>query len=226
MKMKLTNRVSGFTLIELLTVISIMAILATISFPAVKMATMAGQMTRATSDARSIGMGLRAWATDSDGLFPVGEVEEGEELETSNDVFRLLIPDYVDNERIFANGRSVVGRSADNRFDEEEEVLEAGENHYAYVAGLTTTSRSSWPLVVDGTNGSGYYVSEQASKGGCWEGTKAIVAYVGGNAGAVKLKGDKGGDRFIPRDGYPEENALDVESYMGDSVELLEPEEG
>ncbi len=225
-KKKNIRRVSGFSLIELLTVISIMSILATISFPGIKMAMMSGQMARATSDARGICIGLRAWANDNDGLFPVGEDEEENEIATSNDAFRLLIPDYIDTERVFANGRSARGRVADNRFEELEDTLEAGENHYAYVAGLTHTSRSNWPLVVDGTNGSGGYVKEQGSKGGCWEGRKAIVAFVGGNVSAIKLKGERDGERFIPRDGYPDENMLDLEAYMGENAELLEPEEG
>lgn len=216
------RRTAAFSLIELMTVISIMAILATVTFPVVKTAMTSGQMARATADARSIVMGLRARAADNGGMFPVGENDYEEDIVSSNDAFRSLLPDYIDSEQIFVQSRSARGKSADNRFDDASDILQPGENHYSYISGLTDTSRTGWPLVIDGTNGSGYYVKEVGQKGGCWEGKKAIVAYVGGSAAAIRLKGDRDGDRFIPRDGYPEENALEVD-YMGEGVELLEP---
>jgi prepilin-type N-terminal cleavage/methylation domain-containing protein len=222
---KNTKTAEAFTLIELMTVVSIMAVLTTIAFPGIKLAMMNAQMARSTANARSIVMGLRAWAGDNQGVFPVEETYEGEEIVSSNDAFRDLIPYYIDTEAIFAVARSNYGKQADNRIEELDEILEPGENHFAYVAGLTDTSRSNWPLVTDGTSGNGTYVSEPGEKGGCWEGRKAIVAYVGGSAAAVRLRGERGGERFIPREGYPEENALDVE-YMGEDVALLEPDEG
>lgn len=216
---------AAFTLIELMTVVSIMAVLTTIAFPGIKLAMINAQMARSTADARSIAIGLRSWAADNQGAFPVGETFEGEEILSSNDAFRDLVPYYIDTEAVFTVGRSNYGKTADNRIEEVDEILEPGENHFAYIAGLTDTSRSNWPLIVDGTNGSGMYVTEPGEKGGCWEGRKAIVAYVGGSAAAVRLRGPRNGERFIPREGYPEENALDVE-YMGEDVELLEPDEG
>jgi len=167
-------------------------------------------------------MGLRAHAADNGGMFPAGENDYEEDIVSSNDAFRSLLPDYIDSEQIFVQGRSARGKRADNRFDDASDILQSGENHYSYIAGLTDTSRTGWPLVVDGTNGSGFYVTDVGQKGGCWEARKAIVAYVGGSAAAVRLEGDRDGDRFIPREGYPEENALEV-GYMGEGIELLEP---
>ncbi|MDA9922190.1 prepilin-type N-terminal cleavage/methylation domain-containing protein [Verrucomicrobiales bacterium] len=218
-----TKPIDAFTLIEMMTVVAIMAVLTTVAFPGIKMAMVNAQMARSTQDARSIVMGLRSWATDNGGAFPAEETYEGDSISSSNDAFRDLVPDYIDTEAIFVVGRSNHGKSADNRIDEIDDILQPGENHFAYVAGLTDTSRSNWPLVVDGTDGSGKYVVEPGEKGGCWEGRKAIIAYVGGSAAAVRLRGDRGGPKFIPREGYPEENALDLE-YMGDSVELLDPD--
>jgi len=220
---KRRNRSGGFSLLELMTVVSIMAVLATISFPGIKIALMNAQMTRSLADIRSIGLGLRSWATDNEGVFPAGETFLGEEIASSNDAFRLLVPDYVDSEKIFSVSRSARGSKADNRIESAAEILEPGENHFAYVAGLFDTSRSNWPLVADGTNGTGTYVREVGQKGGCWEGRKALVAFVGGSAEVIRLQGDDS-ERYIPREGYPEENALDV-SYMGDTVELLEADE-
>ena len=222
---KPVTRRGGFTLIELLTVVSIMAILGTIAKPALQSAMTSAQMAKATANARSIGMGLRSYAGDHDGLYPVEEDLEGNPIATSNDAFRTLIPYYVDSEKIFGLKRSAWGREADGRQADVSEILEAGENHYAYVAGLSDTSLSSLPLVVDGTNGSGVYVTERGEKGGAWEARKAIVAFVGGHAEAVVLRGPREGERYIPRDGYPEENALSLD-YLSEEVELLEPAEG
>ncbi|MDF1738162.1 MAG: type II secretion system protein [Verrucomicrobiales bacterium] len=218
------RKTSAFSLIELMTVISIMAVLATVTFPVVKTAMTSGQMARATADARSIVMGLRARAADNGGMFPAGENDYEEDITSSNDAFRSLLPDYIDSEQIFVQTRSARGKSADNRFDEPADILQPGENHYAYISGLTDTSRTGWPLVVDGTNGSGYYVKDVGQKGGCWEARKAIVAYVGGSAEAIRLRGDRDGERFIPREGYPDENALET-AYMGEGIELLEADE-
>ncbi|MEM6279502.1 MAG: type II secretion system protein [Verrucomicrobiota bacterium] len=220
-----TNRPEGFSLIELLTVVSIMAILGTIAMPAMQSALTNAQLARATANARSIAMGLRNYAADNEGTFPFEEDLEGNPIATSNDAFRALVPYYIDSEKIFALKRSAWGQQADGRQDDVSEILEAGENHYAYIAGLSDTSQSSWPLVVDGTNGSGMYVTERGEKGGAWEARKAIVAYVGGHVEAVVLRGPRDGERHIPREGYPEENALML-NYMNDDAELLEPAEG
>ena len=217
------DRRRGFSLLELMTVVSIMAALAAISFPGIRAAMTNAQMAQGTANIRSIAQGLRAWAADNEGVFPVEESFHGEEIVSANDAFRELVPEYIDNEKIFALARSARGPKADNRIDERDEILEPGENHYAYVAGLHDTSRSNWPLVVDGTDGSGYYVQQRGSKGGAWEGNKALVAYIGGNAEAVRLRGEDD-RRYLPREGYPEENALAVE-YMGNHVELLEAED-
>jgi len=50
-------------------------------------------------------------------------------------------------------GRSNHCRSADNRIDEVDDILQPGGNHFANVVELTDTSRSNWPLVVDGNFG-------------------------------------------------------------------------
>jgi len=148
-----TKPIDAFTLIEMMTVVAIMAVLTTVAFPGIKMAMVNAQMARSTQDARSIVMGLRSWATDNGGAFPAEETYEGDSISSSNDAFRDLVPDYIDTEAIFVVGRSNHGKSADNRIDEVDDILQPRENHFANVAGLTDTSRSNWPLVVDGNFG-------------------------------------------------------------------------
>ena len=216
-------RCRAFTLIELMAVTAIIAVLSAVAFPGIKAAMRGAQMNAALQNARQIATGLRAYAADNEGAYPLAfDPDTDEEYSNSNEVFRQLIPDYLDTERVFSVAQSVWGPRADGRIDEEEERLEEGENHWAYIAGLTDTSRSDWPLVVDGTDGSGKYSSEPNTKGGTWEGRKAIVVRVGGSAETVKLRGEKE-TRYLPRYGYPEEDALELEAYMGEVAKLLDP---
>jgi hypothetical protein len=78
-------------------------------------------------------------------------------------------------------------------------------------------------LIVDGTDGSGKYTRQSGNKGGCWEARKGIVVRVGGSAETTRLMGEED-SRYLPRYGYPEENALDVAAYMGETAKLLDPE--
>lgn len=213
---------SGFTLIELLTVMSIIAILAGIAGPSLSVAIRNAQMTKAMGNARGIGMALHSLAEDNGGAYPDEENSFGQEISNSNDAFRGLFPEYITTEMPFAVQRSAWGPKADDRIDNEGEILEAGENHFAYIAGLSTSSRSGYPLVVDGTNGNGGYTDEEGAKGGAWGGSRAIVIYNGGHSKLVGTKGE-GGERFIPRYEDGDEDLLDVSSYIGENVRLLDP---
>lgn len=202
-------------------VITIVAILAGISLPAYQGIVRNGQQMQAMQNARQIGLALRVFANDNNGSYPAGRNEYGQPIETANDAFRSLVPGYLDNESVFAVARSAVGQKADNRIDAPEEILKPGENHFAYVAGLNSGSRSNWPLIVDGTDGHGRYTDQEGGRGGTWGGTKAVVVYADGSAQLVRLRGS-GASRYLPRTDDPAENALDL-SYMGGAAKLLEP---
>jgi prepilin-type N-terminal cleavage/methylation domain-containing protein len=213
----------AFTLIELLVVISIIAILAGIALPVYQGVIMRGQQTQAVAQARQIGLALHLFADDNQGAFPTGTNSYGEKIQTSNDAFRSLFPNYVTDERIFTVPRAKVGSKADGKIEPEQEILKAGENHYAYVNGLQNTSQSTWPLVADGTDGSGNYTDVQTDPAGTWKGISAVVIYVDSSAAIVPLKGT-GSSRYIPRSDDPTLNALNVASYMGSTITLIEPE--
>jgi prepilin-type N-terminal cleavage/methylation domain-containing protein len=215
--MKNTNLRSAFTLIELLVVISIIAILAGIALPAYTSVIVTGKMTHAMSDARQAGFACMLFAQDNDGAFPFDQ-----KFNTSNDAFAELFPAYLTNEAIFAVGGSKDGPRADSKISPQSEVLKKGENHWAYIGGLSTTSNSSWPLIVDGTAGSGYYSDREGDMGGLWKGSKAIVIHTDNSAAMQKLHGT-GAQRYLPRFDDWNKNALDVNDYMGDGVKLLEP---
>jgi prepilin-type N-terminal cleavage/methylation domain-containing protein len=211
------NPRSAFTLIELLVVIAIIAILAAVSFPALNGAMMQGKIAAATNSARQVGLGLRMYAQDNSGSYP-----NGHELKTSNDAFRELVPDYLQAETVFAVNGSPAGRHADNRIEPESRVLEPGENHWAYVAGLNDGSNAMWPLIVDHTDGSGNYTRTEGQRGGTWKGTKTIVIRCDSSATTVKLSGSSS-KRYLPRHDSDDQNALEVREYMGSEARLLEP---
>ncbi len=212
---------AAFTLIELLVVISIIALLAGIAAPVYSTVLLNGKMTAAMNKAKQIGIALQVYANDNGGAYPVGKNQYDELINTSNDAFRSLIPTYLDTESVFAVPGSKAGPIADERISSAAQILERGENHWAYMAGLNSTSKSSAPLVVDHTDGSGSYTPKENSFGGTWKGTKAIVIHVDSHATQERLLGT-GDKRFIPRVDDKMANALNPE-YLGDGVKLLEP---
>jgi len=220
--MQTIDRIRAFTLIELLVVIAIIAILAGIALPIYIGVMMRGQQAQAAAQAREIGLALRMYATDSQGAFPSGTNSYGENILTANDAFRNLLPAYMSDERVFTVGRAKVGSKADGKIDPYTEILRAGENHYAYVEGLSDTSNSTWPLVMDGSDPNGYYTDMETEPAGTWKGTSEIVVYIDSSVSLVRLKGT-GSTRYIPRVDDPTKNALNVTDYMGSGARLLQP---
>ncbi|MEI9893593.1 MAG: type II secretion system protein [Chthoniobacter sp.] len=212
----------AFTLIEMLVVISIIGILASFAIPAYQRAMKNGKMTTAMNSARQIGLALRMYSNDNDGAYPVKKNSYDEDIVTSNDAFRSLIPTYLDTEKVFTVAGSKAGPSADEQIQDAAHILQAGENHWAFISGLTTTSKSNWPLIVDHTDGSGTYTTQEGKYGGTWGGTQAVVIYTDGSAHILALAGT-GDQRFLPRPDDKTKNALTVSDYMGDDAKLLEP---
>lgn len=219
----LSRQTAGFSLIELLVVIAIIAILAGTAMPALQQALLTGKQTQALGHARQIGMALRLYANDCDGQFPSQQSNPEESITTANDAFRLLVTNgYVETESIFAVPGSKAGGKADNKIDTPAQILARGENHWAYVAGLNSSSNSNWPLIVDHTDGSGFYSDQENDLGGTWKGRKGLVIRADSSAQMIQLKG-VGRKRFLPRHNDVRLNALQVRDYMGDDAKLLEP---
>jgi prepilin-type N-terminal cleavage/methylation domain-containing protein len=211
----------AFTLIELLVVIAIIALLAGIAMPVYQTVLLQGKMIAALNKAKQIGTTLQIYANDHGGIFPRTKNDYDEPIVNANDAFRGLIPTYLDTESVFAVQGSKAGPTADNKVGSPAAILERGENHWAYVTGLSQTSNSSWPLVVDHTDGGGHYTTHEGTFGGTWKGTKAIVIHVDSSGTQERLMGT-GEQRYIPRTDDKMGNALQTD-YMGPDVKLLEP---
>jgi prepilin-type N-terminal cleavage/methylation domain-containing protein len=213
---------AAFTLLELLVVVAIIAILAGAAMPVYAIVMRNSRMNAAMQSARQIGLALRLYANDYDGTYPQKRNTYDQEIVTSNDAFRSLIPTYIDNEKVFAVTGSKAGATADNHITETTQMLEAGENHWAYIAGLNSGSNSNWPLIADHTDGAGTYSTKENTLGGTWLATKSAVIFTDGSARVVPLMGG-GEKRYLPRHDDKTKNALLVGEYMGDGVKLLEP---
>ncbi len=220
--MKTSRLHSAFTLIELLVVIAIIAMLAGIATPVYAAIMMNGRQTAALASAKQVGLALRVYANDHDGAYPAKHNSYDEEIISANDALRSLIPAYLDNEKVFVVGGSKAGASADNQIEDQTQMVARGENHWAYVEGLTTSSNSNWPLLVDHTDGAGTYGKLEGDLGGTWKGTKAIIIRADGSGAIEPLLGG-GEKRYLPRFNDKTKNALQLADYMGASVRLLEP---
>lgn len=156
---------------------------------------MSARVTTAALQAGGIHKALMLYANDHEGRFP-------ECLNNSNEAFRQLFPEYLQEEKPFyvpnsAWHAAAPGQKPDNDIGAPpafEKTLQPGENHWAYVTGLGTQSDSDLPLIADGfvEGAPGTYTDDASQKGGIWKGSKAIVVLVSGSAKAYPLSPQSG----------------------------------
>ena len=190
-----------------------------------------GPQTKAFAQAKQIGLALKIFAEDHDGNYP----RQGVPLEiqaspaNSNQTFACLFPIYLTSESIFANKLSAYQtRAPDNVIDSPYtgkpiKTLEPGENVYGYIMGLTDKDSPNFPLVVDGTDGTGHYVTDPKKRGGVWKGSKAIVIHLD-NSGVLETLVGPDHARFIERaPGDRTHNLLDSAYLKDNHTRLLDP---
>ena len=100
--------------------------------------------------ARGIYLGLLNYAADHNGEFPTATTN-------SNEAYRKLIPEYLDNEKPFfvagcAWHQPISGKVPEDIGEPPDyaKALERGENHWAYVSGLRDDSPAHLPIIADG----------------------------------------------------------------------------
>ncbi|HSI12159.1 MAG TPA: prepilin-type N-terminal cleavage/methylation domain-containing protein [Chthoniobacter sp.] len=223
-----TSKTNAFTLIELLVVISIIAILAGIALPVFGEVQVRGAQTKALSNAKQIGTACKLFAMDYSGNYPrwtdmtqnppIPDKVSG--ISDSNSVLKTLLPDYITDETIFWNPKSAgycKKTPPDNKFGaatgagQGGVALDAGENSWGYMAGLSDTSNARWPLIADGAP-KGVYNTDENQPGGVWKGKKAILIRVD-ISGTVETLFSA--THTIKRDDQPSKNALETDTGAG-----------
>ena len=192
---------AAFTLIELLIVITIIAVLASIALPAYTGIQERANQTKDLSNAKQIALSLKQFAIDNNGSYPAkgsGADYTAAAAVTSttksNEAFWWLFPNYLQSEDVFVvAGSKWTPTNPDNKLDQagaaaRAETLKAGENNYAYVAGLTDTSNPAFPLLADGFGTAPpAYDASKAQKGGVWAAKKAVIAFCDGSGQVMKV---------------------------------------
>ena len=237
------NKPFGFTLIELLVVISIIAILAGIALPVFGEVQTRGAQTKALSNAKQVGTACKLFAMDYNGNFPyyLDPVERRGEPQDANRVLQTLIPDYLPEKGVFSIPKSAYckKRASSGSGELAQSKLDSGDNEWAYVAGLSDTSNSRFPLLADGfapgSTTNPYYVADENLPGGVWKGKKAVVIRVdiSGNVENTYRQGQSGSAtaRYTVKrtDDNPRQNAFQKDPganppwLSGPDVQVLNP---
>ncbi len=201
---KKQNPQGAFTLIELLIVIAIIGILAGSAMPAYNGILERAKRKRDSSNVGQILLACNSFAADWDGLYPSFDPDdenaqqgggEDSKFSSSTDAFNVLYPQYVDSKVIFWIATKDPEKM---RPPTESGKIEARENTYAYVSGLSNTSFSRSPLVADGLmEGPGSYNQYHP-----WlKSRKAIVGYCGGDVQEEMLTTNQPGATIRSKDG-------------------------
>ena len=230
MKLSSPKTQSAFTLIELLVVISIIAILAGIALPVFGQVQVKGAQTKVLSNIKQIGTACRLFADDYNGIYPTYKLDENNKLGNdkvgdANEAFaQLFTAGYMETEQIFFCAKSnFTPKPPDEKFKNTGDILAAGENHFAYVLGLSTTSPATWPLIADGFKNEGdhSYSKVESENGGVWKGKKAIVLHCD-NSGSIEQL-----NRNLKVPGNPEGTDLfdnsGKEGWMGPNNQTKNP---
>ena len=189
-----------------------------------------GIQTKALAQAKQIGLSLKLYAGDNDGVYPRqgNPVVMTEAPRNSNIALACLFPTYTTSERIFGNKLSAYqsARGPDDVIDNPYtghpvQTLRPGENVYGYVMGLTDEANPESPLIADGTDGTRHYNKNEHARGGTWKGGRAIVIRLD-NSGTIETLVGPDDALYVPRRADRSRNLLDV-SGLGKDVCYLDP---
>jgi len=169
---------SAFSLLELLVVLTIIGILASLLFPAIKSAMNTARRMQDVNNVRNIALSLMTESMDRTGFFRVGLTSDQRELtSTSLDVFQGMLDDeLIDDPGIFYG----FGATRADSYQLKEENI-----GFQYIAGYHDASNSRLPLLI--TKGTGVQKLDLTGKNipvgtSAWGNAGIVVAYVGGSA--------------------------------------------
>lgn len=178
----------GFSLLELMVVITIIAILASVSFPTYTTVITRARIMKDVAHQDQIVKACKLYAQDWDGLYPAfdssgddGGGSDSSKFGTSTEAFQELIREVqLGTEVIFF----VQGNPEKVRPPNEDGELKPEENCYSYVIGQTDSSPARSPLVVNEMQDTGGTFGENHP----WlKSGQAVVGYCGGQVKKEKL---------------------------------------
>lgn len=170
----------AFSLLELMIVITIIAILASASFPAYSLVTTRAKMMKSVSNYKQILTTLNSYALDWDGSFP-NKDEGGNDFGNSTLVFQTLMKETgLGADEIFYYQTNNPQKSNPPNGDG---FLDPIENCVIYVKGMNSSAPANAPIVADEQTGGGAYGQFHP-----WlDQKKAVVGYVGGQVRPERL---------------------------------------
>jgi type II secretory pathway pseudopilin PulG len=153
--------------------------------------------TKALNNAKTVGFCCKEYAIDHNGQYPTytvinGTTSTAQISDYSNTAFNQCFPVYLQTIQPFYQPNSAW---TPKQLDDPTESaiaagksLPAGSNEWAYVAGLSDTSNSIFPLIADGFADlkTHTYTTDVTAKGGVWKGQVAIVVFCDESAEVVK----------------------------------------
>lgn len=198
MKKQLNKK--GFTLIELLVVITIIGVLATISFSGYSRFIENARITKTVAVAKNVFNAMTSYASDNNGKFPkVGEAtRNGGAFNSAEDVFReFMVREYSSDEGDFGVDNSPV--TLDGYIGEAPTYTDAfssadGGVHWAVLGDGTQTMRGSTPLAWENSISKGWdptwdpELAGTADPGRTWSGGKIVLVTVSGKAEPLELE--------------------------------------
>lgn len=199
MKKQLNKK--GFTLIELLVVITIIGVLATISFSGYSRFIENARITKTVAVAKNVFNAMTSFASDNNGKFPqIGATTSDGTgtFATAEDAFReFIVKEYVSDETDFSVDNSPV--ELDGFVGDAPDYADAfsdadGGVHWSLIGNGTQTMRGSAPLAWENGSTEGWDPSwdptkaGQPVKGRTWSGGKVVVVTISGKAEALEVE--------------------------------------
>jgi hypothetical protein len=208
--------------------IVVAAVLVALIIPIVGSFDNPGNLPRSLNGGHQIYMALRNYAEEAGhgGGFPTfADYKEGRPpFENSNEALQVLLPNYIDDLRVFDNKESAWCRPT-VKPPAVANVIHPGFSDWCYVRGLRRDSPPQWPLLANAfAPGTTHYVKDPSKPGGVWKGIRAVVVHAGGSAKIVETK-PSSEFFFVPRQDKPQANAFeaDGEWLAGEHVKVLLP---
>ncbi|MFZ5806576.1 MAG: type II secretion system protein [Verrucomicrobiota bacterium] len=190
------KRIQGFTLLELLMVISMIAVLAGLTVPAISGALDRTNQTKDLSNAKQLAQVLLMDANDHNGIFRKNEAHTNTVIAgTATPVFRGLLKDKVLSTTEVFSGYGTQPFEDGTNYDAS---FTANNVSWAYFAGLMTGDDDRLPLLISKGNTNittprltGQPTEVELDGSGVWGKRGIIIAYKGQNVEFKKAKDGK-----------------------------------